>query len=308
MSIGLLRNRLGAFAGQTWVAVLAMIFVCAPCAGATEHLDEDRPEAWAMAYFTSATLFTGFGTPRAREPGSVELGLELDWLPHLSNRQRTVGFDGAKEEDLNKSPVFGRFGLTFGLRHKLAFSIGYTPPVRMFGVKPHLVAFALERPLYERGPWTLGARVHTQIGRVDGAFTCPGDVAKQPPGSDGNPFGCDASSDDAYLQRYVGLELSGSYRLEALGGLTPHVAVSGNYLDARFHVHASLYDEPDRNKLAADTGTFSMTAGFRYPLTEAIELGVLMFYSPLSVKRPPSVSSDHDSLINLRSQLAYRFP
>jgi len=31
---------------------------------AHERLDADRPEAWAMHYFTAATLMTGFGATR----------------------------------------------------------------------------------------------------------------------------------------------------------------------------------------------------------------------------------------------------
>jgi hypothetical protein len=104
-------------------AAVSILIATASHAG-TEHLDRDHPEAWAMFYFTSATMFTGFGTPRVREPGSIELGLELDWLPHLSKSDRTVGFDGTKEEGLNKSSVFGRASLTFGLRHRLALSLG----------------------------------------------------------------------------------------------------------------------------------------------------------------------------------------
>ncbi|MEE8278611.1 MAG: hypothetical protein V3R89_07825, partial [Thermoanaerobaculia bacterium] len=59
----------------------------------TEDLDFDRPESWAMKYFTSVTLFTGMGVPRRMEPGSVEVGLEAGWVPTLSDRERTVGFN-----------------------------------------------------------------------------------------------------------------------------------------------------------------------------------------------------------------------
>src|SRR5664280_1223561 len=68
-----------------------------------EHLDFDRPEAWALKYFSAVSTFTGFGPPVARKPGSVDFGLEGGWIPHLSNSQRRVGFDGTALEDLNKS-------------------------------------------------------------------------------------------------------------------------------------------------------------------------------------------------------------
>src|SRR5262245_24939001 len=74
----------------------------------TESLDSDRPEAWAMNYYTSVALFTGFGTPHSREFGSIELGGELDWLPQQGIAERRVGFNGTKLDDLNKAPIFGR--------------------------------------------------------------------------------------------------------------------------------------------------------------------------------------------------------
>ena len=47
-----------------------------------QDLSFDRTESWAMKYFASVNLFTGLGVPREMEPGSLELGLELDWVPH----------------------------------------------------------------------------------------------------------------------------------------------------------------------------------------------------------------------------------
>src|SRR5262245_57879796 len=80
----------------------------------TEHLDFDRPQAWAMKYFSTVTLFTPLGAPVVREPGSIDLALEVTQVPHLSPDERRVGFDGAKEEDLNRLPVVARPRLLIG--------------------------------------------------------------------------------------------------------------------------------------------------------------------------------------------------
>src|SRR5262245_22849794 len=50
------------------------------------HVRFDSPEGWALKYFTSTTLLTGFQPPEYREEptrrfGSVTLGVELGWLP-----------------------------------------------------------------------------------------------------------------------------------------------------------------------------------------------------------------------------------
>ncbi|MBI5504413.1 MAG: hypothetical protein HY899_06405 [Deltaproteobacteria bacterium] len=273
---------------------------------AAEHLSSDEPEAWAMFYFTSVTLFSGLGTPRQREPGSVEMALELGNIPHLSTEQRTVGFGGTKVEDLNNSPLLARPILTVGLPWSLALSLSYVPPVKVFGVRPNLLAMALERPLLIRGPWTAGARLHGQVGYTKGSFTCPSGVAGFPPGSDGNPYGCEATSNDKAIQNYVGLELSGSYRIDALGGLAPYLAVGANYLDTAFQVHAQTFGAPDRTKLSADTWTFSLGAGFAYPFGDNASVSLGVFYTPLWVTRPPETSQEPDSLINARTQFTYR--
>jgi len=113
-----------------------------------EELDWDRPEAWAMKYFTSVSLLTGLGPPTAREPWSFAVGLELDTIPHLDEDQRRVGFGGAKVEDLNRLPVFFRPRLTIGLPAKISLDVAWVPPVEVEGVKSNLFAVALERPAY----------------------------------------------------------------------------------------------------------------------------------------------------------------
>ena len=49
----------------------------------TDELDFDDPEAWAMKYFTSATLLTSIGAVETLEPGAIELGFEAMQIPHL---------------------------------------------------------------------------------------------------------------------------------------------------------------------------------------------------------------------------------
>jgi hypothetical protein len=96
----------------------ALLIVCALCigvsaraqpvTGAVERLSPDRPEAWAMNYFTASSFMTGFGATPALRPGRQTAAVELGHIPHLDAEQRQVGFSGFKEEDLNKSPVIGR--------------------------------------------------------------------------------------------------------------------------------------------------------------------------------------------------------
>jgi hypothetical protein len=299
------------FRRRWWRSVVLFTFcscvVSVQVSWAKENLDSDRPEAWAMNYFSSISLLSGLGTPFSREPGSIEIGAELQWLPQLSKSLQRVGFNGAKSEDLNQAPVFARPRLTIGLPWRTALTLSYLPPIRVFGVKPHLFAFAVERPLYEQGPWTLGIRMYGQLGQIKGAFTCPKDVAKFPTGTPQNPFGCNKKSHDAVTQQYGGVELSTSYRFDRLHGLTPYIAVAGNFLDNKMQVKAQTFGNRDRNRLFAQTWTFSANAGVIYPLTERIFLNLSLFYTPLWIKRPPATDSENDALFNVRAGISYRW-
>jgi hypothetical protein len=185
--------------------------------------------------------------------------------------------------------------------------LSYLPPLEVFGVQPNLFAFALERPLYERRPWTFGVRMYGQIGQVKGAFTCPEEAVKAPPGSPQNRFGCERESADTATQQYGGLEFSGSYRIEQAGGLTPYLAVAGNFLDNKFQTKARTFGFRDRRRLLAQTWTFSASAGATYPLSERLNLSIGLFYSPLWVTRPPDTTSQNDALFNVRAQITYRW-
>lgn len=272
----------------------------------TEFLHSNRPEAWAMNYVTSITLLSGLSVPRSRVPGSIEVGAELDWIPQLSASQQRIAFNGTHEVDVTKAPIFARPRITLGLPWRFALTLSYVPPIRVFGVKPNLFAFALERPLFERDPWTIGMRMYGQIGDVEGAITCPSDVVKFPPGSSENFFGCEKKSADRLSQHSAGLELSGSYRIERLRGLTPYIAVAGNFLDTRVQVNALTFGILDRNRLEAETWTFSTSAGIAYPMTNRLMLSVGMFYSPLWVTRPPAATSQNDGLLNVRALVTYQ--
>lgn len=294
------------------LAVLALLCMAWPVASReiidnSEHLDPDRPEAWAMNHFTSVTLLSGLTVPRTLRPLSLEAGAELGWIPQLSLGERTVGFNGTKEEALNHSTVFARPRLTLGLPWRVALTLAYVPPVEVSGVRPHLFAFALERALYEGEAVRFGARIYGQIGQAKGAFTCSGAVAAHEPGSPGNPYGCNEPSSDKAVQRYLGLELGGAARLDRFGGITPWLAVAGNFLDTEVHVQALTFGVPDRSVLEAETWTFSASAGIALPVTEKVSVSIGAFYTPLAVVRHAVDGRENDGLFNVRAYISRQF-
>ncbi|HEX6200132.1 MAG TPA: hypothetical protein VF150_07715 [Thermoanaerobaculia bacterium] len=268
-----------------------------------DDLDFDRPEAWAMKWFASSTLFTGLGAPRDRQPWELEVGLEGGWLPSLSEEERRVGFDGEKVEDLNRSDVFGRVRATLGLPGRFSLSAGWVPPVEIDGLEPSLLSVALSRPLAEGRSWRLGGRLHATGGEVEGDITC--DRATVAAGDDpvANPFGCLEPSRDEVTLRTWGAELSIAWPLSRT---EPYLAAGGNWHDHEFQVDALYTGVRDRTLLLADGFTWHAAGGLSWSPGERTRLAGEVFYSPLDVERPPERESENDELLNVRLLLSWR--
>jgi hypothetical protein len=274
-----------------------------------QHLNFDTPEAWALKYFTSVTMLSGLQPPETaveqRKVGSLTVGLETVWIPALNAERARVGFSGRKQEDLNKAPVLIRPSVRVGLPWRFSLVVAGPPPLEAFGVRPHLFAFGVERPLVERENWRLGWRASGQVGSVTSAFTCPKKVLAFAPGSPENPSACIAESADEVTMRYGGTELQFSHRLPGVPKLTPHVAAGINYVDGTFQVNAPRQNALDHTRMWSRGRTFSGTAGISYLLTKRAALTVDAFYSPLWIRRAAGGPRVIDGLFNVRALLSY---
>jgi len=271
-----------------------------------ERLDFDRPEAWAMKYFSSVAQPTGFGAPESRPPGALEVGLEAGWVPALSEEERRVGFNGSKVEDLNKTSAFGRLRLSVGLPADFSLSLGWVPPVEVGGVETNLYSLALARPLLANRFWSLGLRLHAQRGTLEGDITCTREEARLAPGSPGNPFGCEGPSRDRMTVRQAGLELAASFYPEGEGRLVPHLAVTVSYLDPEFQVDAVYSGLRDRTLETTHGTTWSLAGGLTWAATERTRVGVEAFYAPLDIVRRPGASRQSEDLWNARALVRVR--
>jgi hypothetical protein len=274
-----------------------------------QHIAFDRPEAWALKYFASATLLSGLQppepSPESRRFGSINIGLELGWVPALSTAQQRVGFNGNAPEDLNKAPLFARPVVRVGLPWKLSVVAAAPPPFTVFGVRSHLLALGVERPIIERRQWVVGGRGYGQFGSVKGAFTCPQSVLGFAPGSPENPERCLGQSSDVASLRYAGAEVQFAYRIPSMPKVIPHVASGINYVDGVFQVNAPVVRGMDTTRLWTRGKTFSESGGVSYLLTGRIALTVDAFYTPLSVRRTAGAPQVNDGLFNVRALLSY---
>lgn len=276
---------------------------------ANQFVAFDRPEAWALKYFTSASAMSGLqppaASPEALRFGSITVGMELGWIPELSRQQQIVGFNGRAFNDLNKAPILARPSIRVGLPAKFAVLAAAPPPFRMFGVSPRMLALGVERPLIDRQRWTIGWRASGQFGHVEGAFTCPRSVLGFAPGSPDNPGRCLADSHDVASLRYVGTELQLSRRIGSKW--VPHVASGINWMDGAMQVHALVTRGMDNTRLWTHGKIWSESGGVSYLFSRRVGLTVDVFYSPLSIRRTAASPRENDGLFNVRALLSYSF-
>jgi hypothetical protein len=272
------------------------------------HNDEDlasnRPEAWAMNYMASSSLMTGFGQTLALPAWDWGLSLDIAEIPRLSAAQQRVGFDGIKQEDLNKSPVFGRGRMYLGLPGAWVAELGYTPPLTVNGVQPRdLLTIAVGRRLFERGGFTFSGRIFGQHGRARGDITCPASIAGV---ADPlvNPYGCQARSNDQITLDYYGFELVPAWTAGSWHGYVSGGAVRA---DLAVQVDAFTFDEHDRSHLVSHTTLPFATAGMSIDLDAHWNLGLQVLYVPLDVQRQPGGPTHNDPLTSARLQAVYRF-
>ena len=255
----------------------------------TERLDDDRPEAWAVNRATAASVMSAFGdaTPAS---GEWRLAAEFAEIPWLDADERRVGFNGNKQEDLNKSPAFGRLRVLVGLPREFAAEVAWTPPLHHRGAEAKdLWAAALSKRWVLPDDVALTVRAFGQHGRIDGDITCPARLA----GIDSfeeNPYGCRAPSDDRVSLNHHGLEATFA------GGdaWRWHVGAGVIRNEAQVQVDALVYDARDRTRLAVrDTLPF-FTLGLRRALGARWSIAAELLHMPMERRVGPGHPHEHE--------------
>lgn len=262
-----------------------------PVVGTTERLDTRRPEAWAQAYFGTALMPSGWSLRPRTEGWSA--ALEFNEVPHLDTRQRRVGFNGTKPENLNRSPVFARAWVGYALPWGIALHAGWTPPIEIDGAEAtELWSLVLNRS-FEHGPWRFGAAAQGGVARIEGDFTCYDEIiGVQPPG-------CVRPSNDQYRNSYYGAEVGIAYAPESWP-LRPELTFAWHRLDAEVQVRASLETFEDRNLLTSDHSLRTFGVAVRFDLWRRFAGRLALTHTPLEVKRPDRDDVEDDDLTQLR--------
>jgi hypothetical protein len=269
-----------------------------------EMLDADRPEAWAMNTMSAATLLTPAGASPALAPGQWQLSLDAAQVPRLNERQRRVGFEGYKLEDLNRSPLFGRLRGAIGLPWGFVAELGYTPPLRVDGVRlEQMWAGAISRRLWSRGDWSFSGRVFGQHGYAQGDITCPRHaVGSGDPDQD--PFDCFEPSRDRAALHHYGFDLGAAY---AHGPWEWSFNAGGLRFETEVQVDALILGGAvrDRTRLVSRDRQPLFVLGLRRALGPRWQLGAEVLHVPLQVRRSPTAVADSDAMTSLRLQLRW---
>jgi hypothetical protein len=269
-----------------------------------ERVTFDSPEGWAMAWVSASSLMTGFGSVPGLEPGAFSASVELGSIPTLSEAQQRVGFGGLKDEDLNKSPLFGRLRAGLGLPAGWLLELGWTPPLRIDGARAReLFALGLGRTLVERERWRLSLRLHGQYGQVQGDITCPRRLAGNPDRSI-NRYGCVEPSDDRIRMRYHALEsnIEWGNRQDLRG----HASFGFARFEPEVQVNARSAGLISQPQLASSGHAPYFALGATQPFGTRWEAAVETLYVPLEVERRDS-ARERDPYWSVRVLLRYRW-
>ncbi len=290
--------------------LVCVSYVCLAQAGSaqivldrTEILAKDRPEAWAMKLIGSELQMT---TPPAGDvrKWSFDFGLDAGWIPSLDEEQRLIGFDGTKEERVNRTPVYVRPRVSIGLPWRVSAGFGYIPPVRIGGVRPNHLTWSVGRPIASGSWWRLGGRLHGQVGELQGDITCDEETVAAGNDPVRNPFGCEEPSNDQVRIRAAGIELGGAFPISRR--FEPYLSAGWNYFDNEFQVNARYSGIADHTLLLSSGATVSLVAGAGYRLSERIRANIDAFYAPLHVRRQGARA--RDDLFNIRLSVFYSLP
>ena len=285
------------------ITALFLFFSC--IAYGDQKVDLDSPEGWAMAFMTASAQNLGQAPPHSVDVGDLSISAELSSIPRLTREQQRIGFGGFKDEDLNKSPAFGRLRANIGLPWNLNAEISWTPPLQINGSKPdHLWGAALSKPLVNNEKIGIGLRLFLLRGGVTASVTCSEDTISFAPYTLQNTAGCVGLSDDKLKMDHEGVEVFLSFNNAS--AILPWISLAASNIDNSVEIDAPLEVGRERATVYSSGTIQTLSFGFNYDIRENWSLSAASSYTPLDAQRPND-SSDNDDFWNVRVGLTMRY-
>ncbi|MBD8524907.1 hypothetical protein [Pseudomarimonas arenosa] len=286
----------------TWLLLTSPVLPAQslPVSEGVDRVGVHSEEGWAVRYVGASSLMTGFGALPELAPGEWLLAGELGHIPSLSARQQEVGLGGIKQEDLNKSPIFGRVRGWMGLPGGWVAELGYTPPLEIDGAKPvDLFAAAVGKRFSVGERAALSLRALGQHGAARGDITCSDHLVGRD--VEANPFRCARPSDDRIALSYYGLEATGSWRF---ADWEAHLTGGTVRYEPEVQVNAQLESYIERIRLI-NRGQMPYFALGAQQNSGTWRFGAELLYVPLDVRRDGG-PLENDPLWSLRLSLRWR--
>ena len=283
--------------------VVLMFFSCITYGD--QNVDLDSPEGWAMAFMTASAQNLGQEPPHSVNLRDISISVELSSIPRLSKEQQRIGFGGFKDEDLNKSPAFGRLRANIGLPWNVDAEISWTPPLQINNSKPdHLWGAALSKPLFDNERISVGLRLFLLRGGVIASVTCSEDTINFAPYTLQNTAGCIGLSDDKLQMDHEGVEVFLSFNNSSK--ILPWISLASSNIDNSVEIDAPLEVGRERATIYSSGTIQTFSFGFNYDIRENWSLNASSSYTPLDVQRPND-SSGNDDFWNVRAGLTIRY-
>ena len=281
-----------------------MLFSCITYGNKT--VDLDTPEGWAMAFMTSSAQNLGQMPPQSVNVGDISISAEISSITHLSKEQQKIEVEGYfKDEDLNKSPAFGRLRASFGLPWDINAEISWTPPIQINDSVPdHLWGAALSKPLFNNEKIGIGLRLFLLRGGAIASVTCSEDVIDSKVYTYENFVGCVGLSNDRLKMNHEGVEVFLSFNNSSV--ILPWISLASSNIDSSVEIDAPLFAGRETSTIHSSGSIQTLSFGFNYDVGENRRISVSSSYTPLEVQRPND-SSDNDNFWNLRVGLIIGF-
>jgi hypothetical protein len=252
------------------------------------------------ALFCGSRADAGQRSPAGLEPGHFAFGLDVVQIPHLSSEQRRIGFNGTKEENLNKAPVLGPPAPALRDHGTLVVTGSYVPPIEVFDrLRTHVgrCPSTSSRWMKVAGAGPSGALAS---GRAPAATSPARREIAGNPDPMVNPFLCEEPSNYTFTSWTAGVELMAENRLSPRWSAFANAAYT--YADLTFDVDAHYSGIHDQRRLTASGPIWSLGVGARYAVTERLSAALSLVHVPLDLRRPPDYGSESDSLTHIRSR------
>ena len=270
-----------------------------------QEVDFGSPEGWGMAFMTTSSQNLGQMPPHSVNIKDISISAELSSIPRLSKEQQKIGFGGFKDEDLNKSPAFGRIRASIGLPWDLNAEISWTPPIQINNSKPdNLWGVAVSTPIINNEKIGLGLRLFLVRGGAIASVTCSEDNLNFDLYTPQNTAGCIALSDDKLKMDHEGIEIFLS--LTNSSAILPWISLASSNLDNSVEINAPLEVGRERATIYSSGTIQTISFGFTFDFNEEWSFNASSSYTPLDVRRP-NYNSGNDNFWNVRFGLTMNY-